>query len=951
MPVTRSLAYTTPWPANKMRIYFFIIATLSSLLYGCASNVPHIQPTIASLQEKTLQLEPEVSFNIEPQQAIEGYQALIEVTGNNVYKGEVMRRLADLELEASLDNKISENIDQQQKGQQEAFSAIDGYKAYLNQYPVRADNDLILYQLSRAYALESQTAKEQAVLDQIALEYPGSRYIDEVQFRRGENLFVVGQYTDAENAYGVVVNQHPNSIFYDKALYKYGWSRFKQNRNREALDSFITLLDVYTKAGKIGEIRLSKNISRADRELINDAARVISLAFAYEFDTMSIRDYFNNSSSRQYEPMLYRNLGEHYLAKDRIADASETYLSYGKQYPLSRYTPEFHQKTIEIYQRAGYNSQVLEEKIAFVNRYDVDTPFWRKQDLKSRTTLKPTLVKYLRELATHFHAQARISKKTRDFQVSASWYRRFLKSFPTDKEAAEVNFLLAESLFDGGQFNQAITEYEKSAYSYPAHKNSAEAGYAALVTYSSLAKISSESEKAKLPAKRIESALRFAEHFPTDKRVPAVLLQTAEHFFATKQYQSATHIASRLNDNPQADQNTRQSAWAIVAHSQFATAQYAVAEKSYLKLLTFLPKESKKTKDTRELVAASIYKQGEAARNANRQLLAAQHFSRLGKVIPESPKRVVAEYDAATAYIELQDWPKSIRLLESFRNRYPKEKKLLNGVREKLAVAYSKNGNLAKAANEMMALSANAPNARKQELMWAAADLYEKAGNRQQAVVVYKSFIKTYPQPLERAIELRHRIAGFYGAKKDPKSRSYWLKEIVVADARGKTQRTDRTRYLAATASMELAKPLYHSYQKVKLTIPLKKSLKMKKKLMQQSIEAYSKALKYRVAEVTTEATYNIAEIYHDFANALLNSQRPKGLDGESLEEYDLLLEEQAFPFEEKTIGIHLANFKRIPGGTYDEPVKNSLKALAELMPFRYARTEQTETYVQIPQE
>ena len=185
--------------------------------------------------------------------------------------------------------------------------------------------------------------------------------------------------------------------------------------------------------------------------------------------------------------------------------------------------------------------------------------------------------------------------------------------------------------------------------------------------------------------------------------------------------------------------------------------------------------------------------------------------------------------------------------------------------------------------------------------------------------------------------------------KKTKRPRSYWLNEIVVADARGKNQRTDRTKYLAATASMELIKPLHRSYQQAKLTVPLKKSLKKKKKLMQQSIDAYNKALKYRVEEVTTEATYQIAEIYHSFAEALLESQRPKGLNEEELEEYELLLEEQAYPFEEKAIDIHLANFKRIPTGTYDQPVRDSLKVLGELMPFRYAKAEQTEAFVELP--
>ncbi|MCP4490853.1 MAG: tetratricopeptide repeat protein [Gammaproteobacteria bacterium] len=932
-----------------MRCWFYSIIACIALLNGCASDDVELQPTIASLQDRVVELNPGVSFEIEPQQVIESYHALMEITADGTYDGDVLRRLSDLELEASLDSRLSEDVHQQQKAEHKALSAVEGYQAYLKQNPMGKDNDMILYQLSRAYALESKPAQALDAQNQLVLKYPQSRYIDEVQFRRGESLFVMRQYAAAEDAYAVVVKQHSDSLFYEKALYKYGWTQLKQNRNRDALDSFIALLDLNAHSGRIEQINLNKNLSRADHELLDDVVRVVSLAFSYQAENESMSKYFKRVGSRDYEPMLYQNLAELYLGKERIADAADTYLAYGKQYPFSGYTSEFHQKAIDIFLTAGYKDHVLEQKIAFVNRYDVGTDFWKQQSPKSITTLQPMLAKHLRELATHFHAQARVSKKPRDYQVSAKWYRRFLTSFPTDKDAPEMNFLLAESLFDSRQFENAIFEYEKTAYSYAPHKNSAEAGYAALLSYSSLAKVSSKTRNEQLPVKRIGSVLRFVETFPQDKRVPAVLLNAAEYFFTEKQYDRASVAAYQLTENQSADKKTMQSAWAIVAHSQYATRQYPLAERSYLSLLPFLPRKSKQTTEVRELIAACIYKQGEIARAANKHLIAAQHFSRLGQVIPESTKRIAAEYDAATAYIELQDWPRSISLLEEFRKRYPKQKKLQSGVSEKLALAYSENGNQTKAAREMIALSANAPQARKRELLWVAAGLYEEAGNRQQALEVYKTYVKAYPLPLNRSIELRHRIAVYYDEKKDIKTRNYWLNEIVIADARGKNQRSDRSRYLAATASMELLKPLHRSYQKTKLTIPLKKSLKKKKKLMQQSIAAYSKALEYQIAEVSTEATYQIAEIYHGFARALLESQRPKGLNVEELEEYDLLLEEQAYPFEEKTIDIHLANFKRIPAGVYDQPVRNSLEVLGELMPFRYAKVEKMEAYVELP--
>jgi hypothetical protein len=54
--------------------------------------------------------------------------------------------------------------------------------------------------------------------------------MDEFRFRRDENLFVAREYAAAEQAYGAVVRDYPDSLYFEKALYKYDWTQFKQSR-------------------------------------------------------------------------------------------------------------------------------------------------------------------------------------------------------------------------------------------------------------------------------------------------------------------------------------------------------------------------------------------------------------------------------------------------------------------------------------------------------------------------------------------------------------------------------------------------------------------------------------------------------------------------------------------------------------------------------------------------
>ena len=109
---------------------------------------------------------------------------------------------------------------------------------------------------------------------------------------------------------------------------------------------------------------------------------------------------------------------------------------------------------------------------------------------------------------------------------------------------------------------------------------------------------------------------------------------------------------------------------------------------------------------------------------------------------------------------------------------------------------------------------------------------------------------------------------------------------------------------------------------------------------MEEALKAYAVAADYGVADVTTAATYRIATVYRDFGKALMASERPKKLSKVELEQYNVLLEEQAFPFEEKATELHEVNAHRAASGVYDKWVKSSFDALRELRPVRYGKVE-----------
>ncbi len=98
------------------------------------------------------------------------------------------------------------------------------------------------------------------------------------------------------------------------------------------------------------------------------------------------------------------------------------------------------------------------------------------------------------------------------------------------------------------------------------------------------------------------------------------------------------------------------------------------------------------------------------------------------------------------------------------------------------------------------------------------------------------------------------------------------------------------------------------AFRGVRLSAPLKKSLVGKRQALDKALNAYKQAASYNVAEVTTAATYETAELYRTLAKDLMASERPKALKGDELEQYNTAARRAGVPFEEQAIQIHELN-------------------------------------------
>jgi tetratricopeptide (TPR) repeat protein len=985
-----------------MRRLTIPIVLAPALLVGCAAHHKATQATLADLRNVRPDVH-EVKVEQGLDQAMHHYRRFLEETPETTMTPEAMRRLADLEIEKQFgihtgDGKPREmaapesaqapastpahtpnpaaavagaglgESDQEFERRTTAESRILGsgdagassagavgadaaptgpleaialYNRLLTEYPSYKNSDQVLYQMARAYDELGRTDEAMETMERLIRANPHSEHYDEVQFRRGEFFFTRRKYRDAENAYSAISNLGANSSYYELALYKLGWTFYKQERYEDALHRYMALLDYKVSTG----YDFDQTHEREDERRVADTFRAVSLSFTNLGGPAAVQEYFSTFRNRSYEDRVYSNLGEHYLAKLRYDDAAKTYKAFIALYPFHRAAPRFSMRVVETFAKGGFPKLVLESKREFASKYGLQAEYWRHNKPEESPEALAYLKANLKDLATHYHAEYQSTQeadeKLANYHEALRWYGDYLKSFPTDADSPTINYRLADLLFENKDFGEAAKQYERTAYGYPAHSQSAAAGYAAVYAYRQQLKDASQQQQDAVKHATVASSLKFADTFPDHAQAAAVLGAAADDLYEMKDYRAAIDPAQRVIDKyPNAEIPIRRSAWIVVAHGSFELAEYPQAENAYAQVLTVTPEGDESRAAFVDNLAASIYKQGELARNAKDYRAAADHFLRIRVAAPTSTIRPTAEYDAGAALIALQDWKAAPEVLEAFRSAYPKHK--MQGEATRLiARAYRESGQLSRAAGEYDRFASESQDpALRGEALLAAGDLYQQSNANDKALDAYRRYVSEFPQPLEAALETRFKISEIYKAAHDESLYQKELAEIVRIDAAAGSERTARTRTLAARSALVLAEQLYRDFVAVKLRQPFESSLKEKQQRMDVTIDAMNRLVEYEIADVTAAATYYMAETYFDFSRSLKESERPADLQAADLEKYETALDETAFPFEEKAIKVHEKNMELLRAGVFNAWSEKSLSRLIELMPGRYAKSE-----------
>ncbi len=843
----------------------------------------------------------------------------------------VGKRLADLSMGEAEDRAVA--------GEASPYdSAIALYESLLDQGG--KDQDEILYQLARAYDLAGRNADSRHCLDRLIAEHPDSRYVVEARFRRAEMAFSQAHYADAAADYGFVVSQGRGTPYWQNASYMRGWSLFKRSQLDEALASFFDVIASLVPDGKVDAL------PAADRELLHDTLRVVTLAVGYLDGPATLAARMRGLGRPPWQYLAYQALADSYHQRERYLDSVATWQTFIHENPLDPRAPAAHLGMIDTLIAADFPSEVEPQKEAFVTSYGIHSRFWAAHGPEVRETYLKPLQRFLVELAQRRHAEAQQSHQRKAYLAAARWYQELLDTFPGDPRSAEYLFLLGEVYTEAGEDAQAVAAYQRVVHEFPDSPHANEAGYAAILGLEKLVKRASGAELARLQRTRIDAQTEFAAAFPQDSRAPAVQTDAADGLFQLGEYEKAVGLAEDLLASwPDLAWPLRRTALTIEGHGRFELGRYAQAEEAYRALLAGPLPEEERGPLTQRLLAA-VYEQGQAAEKAGDTEAAVQHYLRMSAIDPKAELAVKGEFDAVAVAESAGQTARAASLLVRFRNEHPHDP-LAQDAGKRLAAMYEKTGDLPAAAAEYTTLAEHDPDAEvRRQSLYRAGELYLEKGDVSDAIERFRDYAHNYPEPIDQRLEAVDHLDRLYQRTGDGDKRRYWLRQKIDIQREMGAAATERASYLAAEAQYVLAGDARAAFEAVQLTQPLKRSLARKQRALKDAVKAYEAVADYGVADFATASTYQLATLFTDLAHSIMASDRPHGLSDLEREQYEVLLEEQAYPFEEKAISLHEINMRRSWQGLWDDWIEKSFVELARLMPARFDKSEVEVAYV-----
>ncbi|MBI5748732.1 MAG: tetratricopeptide repeat protein [Nitrospinae bacterium] len=791
--------------------------------------------------------------------------------------------------------------------EQDYSSIIRHFRILSDEYRYRKGADAVHYALG--YALYEQGERDEAVkvFEGIIKNYPQSIYLPEVNFRLGEFYFETGQMGEARDSYRRVLN-YPQSIFYDKAVYKLGWVYYKIDDFKNASDLFMSLID-RTWEGKFKEAGLTDD---------SVSCLVMSLTHFNKIDEAV--EYLQSKGVRGYATLVLEKIGEVLTQETRYENAIYVYDSLIKNFPDNPNIPFMYEKMAALLEVNGDKETAIAKREILAHQYNYTTAWYKKNHPDGSEKIDSLIFRTIVDVSKEYHLKGKSEANIKYLQSAIDGYRNFLLLFPKSQNYKEINLLLAEALFDAGTYNEAAMEYEKTAKLYQETLKRGDIAYSAFLTHAVIFNKSEGDRRAV-----INNAARILEAYEKDFSLSGKLEKAhytiSDMYARIKAYDKARDIIMPLTKG-----KDFANAYKRIAELYLEEGNLGPSEDIYSKLFS-----TSKDPELQEILAKLRYRLGDEYLKAGKLNEAVEKFNSAFTVYPDSDIGEGSLMKIGHIHIQRKNINGIRDVIGRMAKAYPNSSGSLSLLVE--AGQQIENDEPLKAAmlyEEASSITSDSKNI--QKLLFAAAIIYEKNKEYNKAVEVFKKYLLKNEIPPDREAEARYRL-GYSQIKSGKKE------EGMETFSRLKERGGQTDNIFVAKAEFLILKERLNVYLDMKITQPFEETLSKKTELLNHLIKDYSDMARYKMPELLTEMFFSMGIALENFRDSILHSERPSDLTKEELEEYSFLLEEKAYPYDEKAVRVY-ENSLQISREykVYNEWMRKGLERLVNLRPALYKR-------------
>lgn len=416
--------------------------------------------------------------------------------------------------------------------------SIELYTTIIADTPDFGDVDMCYYML--AYCLTEAGDDEGALkaYEDLISKRPDSQFVPESHIRMGEIYFERGELD--RSSYDQAIYHYKqvdrNSKFYDKALYKLGWTYYKM-ANIQNLQPLDTAVEYFKQVLAYYESRPTKRLGGGD-DLRKEAVDYIAISYADHGDDgiPMAQSFFATSGQDKWNRDVLRKMGEVYFGQDDFENGRKATFLYLEKYPNDAKNPQVHMQVVDSYYKEGDWDRAIEENERMASLYGPESA-WAKNNKGTsveREMADKSRMSALYASATYHHEKAQ-NPQGSDEERAASYrkairsYETYTREYPDAKNFYEAMFNLAEAYY-------AVEEYSSSAGAYKAVSKEKDGKYYADARFNVVKSYEKQIDKeGGLPNKELRDKILGSEGADVGKgdefKLQVVPLSpTAEHY-------------------------------------------------------------------------------------------------------------------------------------------------------------------------------------------------------------------------------------------------------------------------------------------------------------------------------------------------------------------------------------------------------------------------------------